>query len=115
MTDTKKPCPRCAAYVPSSLETLDDGPQPIEYCPFCGYEFEDGMPSLDTALKYIEDDAPETDIEELAAIVRQTTAARGVDVYAVEVRGLEPVEWARMTGRDRSTVSRNVRRATDDE
>lgn len=114
MADTKKPCPRCAAYVPSTLETLDDGPQPIEYCPLCGYEFEDGMPSLETALKYIDDDAPKTDIEELAAIVRQTTAARGVDVYAVEVRGLSASEWAEMTGRDRSTVSRNVRRARDE-
>ena len=113
MTDTKKPCPRCAAYVPSTLDTLDDGPQPIEYCPFCGYEFEDGMPSLETALKYIEDDAPTTDLEELAAIVRQTTAARGVDVYAVEVCGLSASEWARRTDRDRSTVSRNVRRASE--
>jgi len=49
----------------------------------------------------------------LAEIISQTTAARGVDYWAVEVRGLSPSDWAEMTGRDRSTVARNVRRASE--
>lgn len=52
-----------------------------------------------------------SDLERLAELIEQTTAARGVDVYAVEECGLSATEWAEMTGRDRSTVSRNVRRA----
>lgn len=51
------------------------------------------------------------DLDRLAELIAETTAARGVDVYAVEERGLSAAEWAEMTGRDRSTVSRNVRRA----
>jgi len=54
-----------------------------------------------------------TDLRRLAELIEQTSAARGVDVYAVEVCGLSAAEWARMTGRDRSTVSRNVRRASN--
>lgn len=53
-------------------------------------------------------------LEVLADLIASTTAARGVDAYAVEERGLEPVEWAEMTDRDRSTVARNVRRASAD-
>jgi len=51
------------------------------------------------------------DIATLAAMIRDTTAARGVDRYAVDVCGLSAAEWARRTNRDRSTVTRNVRRA----
>lgn len=54
-----------------------------------------------------------SDLERLAELIEQTTAARGVDVYAVEECGLSAAEWAEMTGRDRSTVSRNVRRASE--
>lgn len=53
------------------------------------------------------------DLETLADLIEATTAARGVDAYAVEERGLSAAEWAEMTGRDRSTVSRNIRRATE--
>jgi len=53
------------------------------------------------------------ELNRLAALIRESTAARGVDIYAVEECGLSAAEWARMTGRDRSTVSRNVRRARD--
>jgi len=53
----------------------------------------------------------DADLERLARLIAETTAARGVDTYAVDVRGLSAAEWARMTGRDASTVSRNVRRA----
>jgi len=53
----------------------------------------------------------DADLERLARLISDTTAARGVDTYAVKVRGLSAAEWARMTGRDASTVSRNVRRA----
>jgi len=51
-----------------------------------------------------------TDLNRLAELIEKTSAARGVDVYAVEECGLTAVEWAEMTGRSRSTVSRNVRR-----
>lgn len=57
-----------------------------------------------------------TEIEDLrclAGLIEETTAARGVDVYAVEERGLSATEWAHMTGRDRSTVARNVRRGSE--
>lgn len=53
----------------------------------------------------------EIDLRKLAKRVSESTAARGLDVYAVEDCGLSAAEWAEMTGRDRSTVSRNVRRA----
>jgi len=55
----------------------------------------------------------EIDIQLLGKMIDESTAARGVDRYAVEVVGLDRVEWAEMTGRDRSTVSRNVRRASE--
>jgi len=44
-------------------------------------------------------------------LIRETTAARGADLWAVDVEGLTAAEWARMTDRSKSTVSRNVRRA----
>jgi len=50
------------------------------------------------------------DLEKLAQLVEETTAARGMDLYAVDECGLSASEWAEMTGRSRSTVSRNVRR-----
>jgi DNA-directed RNA polymerase specialized sigma24 family protein len=56
----------------------------------------------------------DADLERLARLISDTTAARGVDVYAVEVCGLSATAWADMTGRDPSTVSRNVRRARAD-
>lgn len=49
----------------------------------------------------------------LAELIEETTAARGVDRWAVEECGLSAAEWAEMTGRDRSTVSRNIRRASE--
>lgn len=55
----------------------------------------------------------QSDLDQLADAIRESTAARGVDYYAVEVRGLSPVKWAEKTGRDRSTVARNVRRARE--
>lgn len=51
------------------------------------------------------------DLERLAELIDDATAAQGVDSYAVEECGLSAAEWARMTGRSRSTVARNVRRA----
>jgi predicted transcriptional regulator len=51
-----------------------------------------------------------SELHELAELIAETTAARGVDVWAVEHCGLSATEWAQMTDRDRSTVSRNVRR-----
>jgi hypothetical protein len=55
----------------------------------------------------------ESDLVHLATLIEETSAARGVDYYAVEVCGKSATEWAEMTGRDRSTVSRNVRRASE--
>ena len=57
----------------------------------------------------------ESDLLHLATLIDETTAARGVDCFAVTVCGKSATEWAEMTGRDRSTVSRNVRRATRDQ
>lgn len=54
--------------------------------------------------------------EEIAACIkRYDGTVRGVDVWAVEFEGLTAAEWARMTDRDRSTVSRNVRRAKQED
>lgn len=53
------------------------------------------------------------DLVQLAALIEDSTAARGVDYYAVKIDGKSASEWAKMTGRDRSTVSRNVRRASN--
>jgi hypothetical protein len=56
------------------------------------------------------------DLMRLASLIRETTAARGVDVWAVEELDLSASAWAELTGRNRSTVARNVRRAgADDE
>jgi hypothetical protein len=53
------------------------------------------------------------DVEKLGELVAETTAARGVDLHAVEVCGLSAAEWGRVTDRDRSTVATNVRRGVD--
>jgi len=53
----------------------------------------------------------EINVEKLAELIKDTTAARGIDLYMIEEYGLTAVEWAEMTGRSQSTVSRNVRRA----
>jgi len=53
----------------------------------------------------------EVDLLRLASLIRETTAARGVDAWAVEELGLSARGWAKLTGRDDSTVQRNVRRA----
>jgi DNA-directed RNA polymerase specialized sigma24 family protein len=50
----------------------------------------------------------------LAEAIEEHTAARGVDLWAVETQGISAQEWADMTGRDPSTVHRNLRRARDD-
>ena len=52
-------------------------------------------------------------IDVLAEHIRENTAARGVDLWAVEEMGLSASQWAGMTDRNRSTVARNVRRAND--
>jgi len=54
-------------------------------------------------------------LDALATRVRESTAARGIDAFAVHDCGLSATEWAERTGRDPSTVARNVRRATIDE
>jgi len=54
-------------------------------------------------------------VDEIASCIRRHTAARGIDVWAVEFEGKTPTEWAELTGRDPSTVARNVRRATGDD
>lgn len=54
-----------------------------------------------------------SDLDRLAELISETTAARGVDAFAVEECGLSATEWAEKTGRDRSTVARNVRRASE--
>lgn len=54
------------------------------------------------------------DLMRLASLIRDSTAARGVDVWAVEELGLSATAWAELTDRDRTTVARNVRRARRD-
>ena len=59
------------------------------------------------------DHAEYTRLGELADAIDETTAARGVDLWAVEVVGVTATDWAELTGRDASTVARNVRRAIE--
>ena len=53
-------------------------------------------------------------LEGLAECIEHSTAAQGVDYYATEIYRLEINEWAAMTGRDRSSVARNIRRAREE-
>lgn len=53
-------------------------------------------------------------LQALAENIRESTAARGVDYHACEVYRIDIGEWAEMTGRDRSTVAQNVRKAHED-
>lgn len=55
-----------------------------------------------------------SDLDKLAKLISDSTAARGVDLYAVDTCGLTPAEWAEKTDRDRSTVARNVRRGKNE-
>lgn len=55
----------------------------------------------------------DVDLELLGRLIAESSAARGVDAYAVEECGLSAAEWAEVTERDRSTVARNVRRASE--
>jgi len=56
-----------------------------------------------------------TDLDKLGELIKETTAARGIDLYAVNECGLSATEWAERTGRSPSTVSRNVRRGLGSE
>lgn len=53
-------------------------------------------------------------LETLTEYIKQSTAAQGTDYYATEIARLNTQEWAGMTGRDRSSVARNIRRARED-
>jgi len=68
-------------------------------------------PENDSGTMPIVDDI---DLLRLTDMIRETTAARGVDLWAVEELGLSAAAWGELTGRDDSTVSRNVRRAQRD-
>ena len=52
------------------------------------------------------------DIRKLAEFIDDSTAARGVDRWAVDELGYSVEEWAELTGRSQSPVALNVRRAT---
>ena len=55
--------------------------------------------------------AANPDLVDLARYIRESTAAQGLDKWATDQQGLPAGQWATMTGRDPSTVSRNTRRA----
>jgi len=74
----------------------------------------DNMNPSYTGVERRDTNAIEVNPDRLAERVSETTAARGLDVYAVKDCGLSAAEWAKMTGRDPSTVARNVRRAHRD-
>lgn len=56
-------------------------------------------------------DSVEVDLLALGDVIKDSSAAQGLDYYVVEVLGLSGAEWAALTGRNRSTVSRNIRRS----
>lgn len=108
-------CPRCKTHTAVRTPTPEHGLIEVEHCPACGFAFErleDG--DVDTVLQYLNGDAPRSDLEEIAAAIRQTSAARGIDSFAVDQSGISAADWAEMTERDRTTVARNVRRAQTD-
>jgi len=95
-------CPDCGNAM--TIKRGDDDPE----CPQnCGPMTERYDPPQETKT------IPEVD--KLAQYIREGTAARGVDKWAVEDIGYSASSWANLTGRDRSTVSRNVRRTEDDD
>jgi len=53
-------------------------------------------------------------LEGLAECIEESSAARGVDYYACEIHRIDIQDWAERTGRDRSSVARNIRRARED-
>lgn len=52
--------------------------------------------------------------ESIGRVISDTTAARGVDWYVCRVVGRPQIEWAELTGRNRSNVSKNITRAHED-
>lgn len=75
---------------------------------------DDPIPLTEETLKMLDGTARHRDVTTLAESIRESSAARGVDSWAVEHIGLSAAEWARLTDRNRSTVARNVRRANRD-
>lgn len=69
----------------------------------------------DHAGYYVEVYVPPPSLKRLASLIESASAARGVDLYATDYRGYSDAEWAEMTGRNRSTVSRNTRRGRSEE
>jgi len=105
-------CPNCGSeYVVENRHgTVDE--LDIE-CAGCGRAR--GEPTMPNHFAELKAESKTGNVARLAELIKQTTAARGVDVWAVEEVGLTASEWADLTGRSRSTVSRNIRRANGDE
>lgn len=69
------------------------------------------IPLSEETLEILDGEQRRADVAALAEAVGESSAAQGVDWWATEYVGLSAAEWARMTGRDRSTISRNAKRA----
>jgi len=85
-------CDNCGADGEPTTDRTDGG-DPILECPSCMARWATDEPRL------------------VALLIKKSSAARGVDRWAVEHAGYSASEWSDVTGRDRSSVSRNVRRA----
>lgn len=94
-----------------------DAPESVWMCDHCEHE---NSTAEDMRMHLINDhDADDSRnqprLDQLAELIKNTSAARGVDVYAVEVCGMTATDWGLMTERSQSTVSRNVRRGLGQE
>lgn len=109
-------CESCGRDLPNNVDAVPSHSSeaeatPVVYCPACGARIDHDEPTAEEILgKHAVDQDP-PDMELLGQCIDNSSAARGIDMYAVEERGYSAAKWAEMTGRDRSTVSRNVRRA----
>lgn len=111
-------CDDCGRDLPYNVDAIephssDPEPTPIVYCPGCGSRIDHDEPTAEEILG--KHGVDERNMELVARAIQNSSAARGIDYYAVEEHGYSAAEWAEMTGRNRSTVARNVRRASGDE
>jgi len=112
-------CDDCGLDLPHNVDAVpshssDAEATPIVYCPACGTRIDHDEPTAEEILGTHAVDQDEPDMGLLARCIESSSAAQGIDAYAVEEHDYSAAEWAELTGRDRSTVSRNVRRAMDD-
>jgi len=87
-------CDNCGAVGEPTTDRTGDG-DPILECPTCRARWKTDESRL------------------IARCIASSSAARGVDSWAVEHAGYSASDWAELTDRDPTTVARNVRRSSE--